>query len=106
MFNENTRCFTSFNEKELCVWNPITSETLFKFNFTTDSDLQNITCLCYSRMYHLYFAFTRSCKLCILNEYLNKVEVISLDIDLVQKCFFVERTTQLVTAGKGGCHLI
>ncbi len=106
MFNENTRCFTSFNEKELCVWNPLTSETLFKFCFADVEDLQNISCLCYSRKYHLYFTFTQSCKLCVLNEYLNLVAIIPLKIRLVQKCFFVDSTQQLITAGVDGCFLI
>ena len=34
MLNENTRCFTSYNEKELAVWNPETNETLFKRCFS------------------------------------------------------------------------
>lgn len=92
MLNDNTRCFTSYNEKELSVWNPLTEETLFKFSFCDNEDLKNITCLCYSRKYHLYFTFTRSNKLCVLNDYLNLVAVIKLDIRLVQKCFFIERT--------------
>ena len=34
MLNENTRCFTSYTEKELAVWNPETNETLFKRCFS------------------------------------------------------------------------
>ena len=39
--NPNTRCFTSFNDKELVVWKPSehNSETLFKFPY---SDLEKL----------------------------------------------------------------
>ena len=92
MFNEKTRCFTSYNEKELCVWNPQTEDTLFKFSFCDDPQLKSITSLCYSPDYHLYFTFTQTSKLCVLNEYLNPVAVISLDIRVVQKCYFIKST--------------
>ena len=39
MLNTNTRCFTSFNDKELVVWNPQTSETLFKFLYADNPGL-------------------------------------------------------------------
>lgn len=69
-------------------------------------DLQRITCLCYSKKMFLYFAFTTSNKLIVLNEYLNIVSSLKLQIRTVQKCFFLEDTEQLVTAGVQGCHLI
>ena len=34
MLNRNTRCFTSYNERGLIVWNPETLETLFKRDFS------------------------------------------------------------------------
>lgn len=145
MLNPNTRCFTSYNDKELVVWNPMTEKTLFRFLFSeleqklaegqekerlekldleSDKkrksaqssapvakkkeklDLQKITCLCYSKKMFLYFAFTTSNKLIVLNEYLNIVSSVKMQIRTVQKCFFIEETEQLVTAGVQGCHLI
>lgn len=106
MLNKNTRCFTSFNDKELVVWNPLTEETLFKYLYCENAGLKQITCLCYSESCFLYFAFTRSKKLCVFNEYLNLVKTIKLKIRTVQKCFFVDSTKQLITAGVEGCHLI
>ena len=41
ILNENTRCFTSYNKKELNVWNPLTGETLFKFCFNEDHKSNN-----------------------------------------------------------------
>jgi hypothetical protein len=78
MLNKNTRCFTSYNERGLMVWNPETLETLFKREFS-----EQVTCVCYSTKFHLYFVCTRKLQLKVLNEYLNVVEELPLKIRLV-----------------------
>ena len=75
-------------------------ETLFK------KDIDQVTCMCYSEQFHLYFVCTRSLVLMVLNEYLNVVVTLPLDIRLVQKCIFIDETQQLLTAGVAGCFLI
>jgi len=106
LYNTNTRCFTSYNDREVFVWNPLNSETLFKYSFCDNIELKSISCLCYSQKYHLYFAFTHSCKIVVLNEYLNLITVIKTQMRRVMQCYFVDKTTQLVTAGVEECHLI
>ena len=75
----------------------------------SEKDLVNrqISCICYSKKYYLYFAFTRNFKLIVLNEYLNQVGPdIPLNIRLVQKCMFLDETMELITAGVQGCFII
>ncbi len=107
IMNPNTRCFTSYNEKGVFVWNPANSETLFQI------DIANITTFCYSSKYHLYFVFTAHLSIYVLNEYLNLVKELKTKVTrfgflslIVQKAYFVEETQQLITAGVSGCYLI
>ena len=68
---------------------------------------RQISCVCYSKKYYLYFAFTRNFKLIIFNEYLNQVGTdIPLNIRLVQSCMFLDETMELIVAGVLGCFII
>ena len=68
---------------------------------------RQISCLCYSKKYYLYFAFTKNFKLIIFNEYLNQVgSDIPLNIRLVQECMFLDETMELIVAGVLGCFII
>ena len=68
---------------------------------------RQISCICYSKKYYLYFAFTRNFKLIIFNEYLNQVGTdIPLNIRLVQSCMFLDETMELIVAGVLGCFII
>lgn len=102
LLNKNTRCFTSWNERGLIIWNPETMETLFRRDFVSDQ----IACVCYSEEYHLYFLCTRKLKIKVLNEYLNQVVELSSRVNLIQKCYFIDQSKQLLTAGAHGCFLI
>lgn len=84
----NTRCFTSWNERGMIVWNPETLETVFKKELFQDS----ISCVCYSKKYHLYFVCTRKLKIKVLNEYLNTVVELPIRMELIQKCIFIDET--------------
>lgn len=68
---------------------------------------RQISCVCYSKKYYLYFAFTRNFKLIIFNEYLNQVgSDIPINIRLVQSCMFLDETMELIVAGVLGCFII
>jgi len=65
-----------------------------------------ISCVCYSKKWHLYFACTKNFRLLVFNEYLNCVEELALNMRLVQQCIFVDETSQLITAGVQGCFIV
>ena len=118
IYNPNAMCFASFNEKGIHVWNKETCTKIFQASFELGmtQDLSKpksfseasrlISCVCYSRKWHLYFACTKNFKLLIFNEYLNCVEEIPLDVRLVDQCIFIDETSQLITAGVQGCFVI
>ena len=62
-------------------------ETLFKRDFH-----DQITCVCYSEKYHLYFVCTRKLLIKVLNEYLNVVVELPSRVNLIQKCIFIDTT--------------
>lgn len=90
LLNMNTRCFTSWNERSIIVWNPENMETLFRRDFTGDQ----ISCVCYSKRWHLYFVCTRKLSLKVMNEYLNTVVELPIShyVSLIQKCEFIDET--------------
>ena len=81
---------------------------------------QSISCLCYSKKYHLYFACSKDFKLLVFNEHLNMVYWQRMPVGLVQVIVFLPnrnkpgRTTQyphdkcdqLLVGGKEGCFII
>ena len=93
IYNENTRCFTTWNDKGMHVWHPDTAEQLFYYAFHDDAENPcQVSCLCYSKKYHLYFLCTKDFKLVVLNEYLNKVTQMPMGIRLVKHCIFIDET--------------
>ena len=63
------------------MWDPRTLERHFHSSFVSESML--ISCMCYSKRWHLYFACTKNFKLLVLNEYLSVMKEIELEIGLV-----------------------
>lgn len=110
IFNKNTNCFTTYNDKAIHVWHPMTSEKLFSVSFDAganasekvvtkdkskepskrDMYCRQISCLCYSTKYHLYFCCMRNFNLIVFNEYLNMIVEIPLRLRLVTECMFIE----------------
>lgn len=100
------------------MWNPLTGQPVFQatFELGNTQDLskpksfseagRQISCICYSKKYHLYFACTKNFKLLVFNEYLNCVDEIPLNLRLVQKCIFIDETNQLLTSGVQGCFIV
>ena len=95
IYNPNARCFTSYNEKAIHVWNPMNAKKIFAATFelgnTQDYSKpksfneanRQISCVCYSKEWHLYFACTKNFYLLVFNEYLNCVEEMPLPLRLV-----------------------
>ena len=54
----------------------------------------------------MYFACTKMFRCIVFNEYLNVVGEIPLNIRLVQKCYFLDESEQLITAGVAGCFIV
>ena len=87
----NNRCFTSYNEKGIHVWNPDNGKHIFEATFelgnTKDKSKpkdknegnRQISCVCYSAEDYLYFACTKNFKVLVFNEYLNCVEELPLN---------------------------
>jgi hypothetical protein len=47
---------TSYNEKGMHMWDPLTLKQHFKNQFSQDKSSAFISCICYSKKWHLYFA--------------------------------------------------
>lgn len=73
------------------MWDPLTLERHFHKTFVSDNML--ISCMCYSRKWHLYFACTENFMLLILNEFLNVMKEIPLEIGLVQYMHFIDESS-------------
>jgi hypothetical protein len=56
LMNPNTKCLTSYNEKGMHMWDPLTLKQHFKNQFSQDKSSAFISCICYSKKWHLYFA--------------------------------------------------
>ena len=105
--NENINTFISYNDKSLHSWNPDTMELISHINFN-DAE-SSISCLCYSKNYHLYFACSKDFKLIVFNEHLNQIYHQRMPVGLVQIINFHEtqgEQPQLIVGGKEGCFII
>ena len=70
---------------------------------------RQISCVCYSKEFHLYFCCMKNFKLIVFNEYLNFIAEIPLKIRLITECVFIAESRdrgQLICAGQSGCFLI
>jgi hypothetical protein len=124
IYNPNTHCMTTNNEKQIHVWHPLTGDRLFSVSFDAveklndqqqsqqvakikkDLTCREISCMCYSRKYHLYFVCMKNFTLIVFNEYLNLIVEIPLKIRLVTQCLFIDETKQLICAGLSGCFIV
>lgn len=112
------------------MWHPITGERLFQVTFDaseridqnsskpvhasdkekpkTKKDLtyRQISCICYSQKYHLYFCCMKNFNMIVFNEYLNTIAEIPLKIRLVTECVFIDDTKSLICAGLSGCYMV
>lgn len=133
IFNPNTHCMTTSNDKSIHVWHPTTGDRLFSVTFDASEKLaaksmqtqftattssfspskakkeltcREISCLCYSKKYHLYFCCMKNFTLIVFNEYLIKIVELPLKLRLVQECLFIDETQQLICAGLSGCFIV
>ena len=67
-WNQSLRCFVSYNQKGIHVWQAQTEEQQFYANMSDSSLARQLSCLVYSSDYHLYFGATYDFKLVVLNE--------------------------------------
>ena len=51
----NNRAYVSYNEKCLHVWKPDTEEQIFYVNFFDETKSHHISCIVYSKKYHVTF---------------------------------------------------
>ena len=65
-----------------------------------------ISCLCYSQKWNLYFACSKNFRLIVFNEHLNVVYWQYMPCRLITNLIFYEKGGQLIASGKEGCFLI
>ncbi|CAI2378793.1 unnamed protein product [Moneuplotes crassus] len=114
IWNPNLNCFASYDEKNLHLWDPENSTTVFSANFFDTAGSHCVSCVTYSTRYRLYMAVTTDFKLLIYNELLRyvkqkdqdgNVKPIELRVRLVNNIHFWEHRSKLITAGVGGCFV-
>ncbi|CAI2378645.1 unnamed protein product [Moneuplotes crassus] len=114
IWNPNLNCFASYDEKNLHLWDPTNTNTIFSVNFFDTVGSHSVSCVTYSTRYRLYLAVTTDFKLLIFNELLRyvkqkdqdgNVRPTELKVRLVNNIYFWESKSKLITAGVGGCFV-
>jgi len=105
-WNPDSCTYASLDEKSIYVWEPLHGVELFKANFFETSKTHAVSCFTYTSKHRLYLVFSTKFQLLIFSEYLEFHKALSLEIRSVNFAEFHEESSQIVTGGVDGVHVL
>lgn len=90
IYNQNSKVFVSYNDKQIHVWNELTGANLFKVNFYEETKSHTIAAMCYSLSKGLYFVIATDFKMHVFNENMINVDSLISKTRLVHQAYFYE----------------